>query len=183
MTRSGGGVKKFDLPCASGRSLRIRASTSSAMRSAASGRLILVEILAPFLPERGALWQRLPSTSSATSRFFSATAPRPYSLINSRVAFLLAGNDLVDNHRAARGDGFLHGRAAGLADDQMVRHHQFAASDSSSRGCARGRRYSCVRSISFAFNSGVAPDGDGQMHVSEFPAGGQSPCRPFSCRC
>ena len=40
------------------------------------------------------------------------------------IALLLAGDDLVDEHRAARGDGLLGGGAAGLADDHVVGHQQ-----------------------------------------------------------
>ena len=36
------------------------------------------------------------------------------------VSLLLAGNEVMDEHRAAGGDGLVHGGAAGLADDEVV---------------------------------------------------------------
>ena len=36
------------------------------------------------------------------------------------VSLLLAGDEVVDEHRAAGGDGLMHGGSAGLADDEVV---------------------------------------------------------------
>jgi hypothetical protein len=87
---------------------------------------------------RFALCANASSTSSGTSRLRSATAPNLYSRDELRVAFFLAGNDLVDDHRAAGGNRLLHDRAARLADDQMMRSTSAAASGSSSPAHARG---------------------------------------------
>ena len=40
------------------------------------------------------------------------------------VAFFLAGDDVVHDKRNLGGDGFLNGRAAGFADEQVVRAHE-----------------------------------------------------------
>ena len=84
-----------------------------------------------------------------------------------RVAFLLAGNDLVDDHRATRGDGFLHGRAAGFADDEMMRHHQFGhLVRPAEHPHAVGLVARALDQLGAQF--GVAPGGDGEMHVVKF---------------
>ena len=82
------------------------------------------------------------------------------------VAFLLSGDDLVDNHRAARGDGFLNGRAAGFADDEVMAHHEF-------RHLVRPAEHlHAVAAVAGALHElgaqlGVAPGGDGEMDVFE----------------
>ena len=36
------------------------------------------------------------------------------------ISLFLAGNEVVDEHRAARGDGFVDGGSAGFADDEVM---------------------------------------------------------------
>ena len=83
-----------------------------------------LEVLPPFVPERRAL---LKGEFDGLGHFLVLLHDGAEVELGDEfgVAFLLAGDDLVDNHRAARGDGFLNGRAAGLADDEVVAHHQF----------------------------------------------------------
>ena len=83
-----------------------------------------LQIFTPFVPLRGAFGKGLFHQFGDFAVFLPDRA-EVRRRNQFRVAFLLAGNDLVDDHRAARGDGFLHGRAARLADDQMMRQHQF----------------------------------------------------------
>ena len=126
----------------------------------------LSEVFAPFGPLRGVFGKGTFHQFGNFTVFFGdraqTEAPDQF-----RVAFLLPGNDLVDNHRAARGDGFLHGRAAGFADDQVVRHHQFGhlvrpAEDADAVGVF-------ARALSqFGAQIRIASDGDGQMHVVQF---------------
>ena len=83
------------------------------------------------------------------------------------VALLLAGDDLIDNHRAAGGDGLLHRRAAGLGNDQMVAHQQL-------RHLVRpADDLHAVFEAAGAFDElgaqfGVAPDRDGEVDVVQF---------------
>ena len=41
------------------------------------------------------------------------------------VAFFLAGDEVVDEHGAARGEGFVDSGASGLADDEVVGAEEF----------------------------------------------------------
>jgi len=49
---------------------------------------------------------------------------RPVAQQQLAVALLLAGDDLVDDHGAARGDGLLRGGSPGLAHHDVVGHQQ-----------------------------------------------------------
>ena len=57
-------------------------------------------------------------------REWSRPHPSPFISMQSRVPFFLAGHDLVDDHGTTRGDRFLHGRAAGFADEEMTLEHE-----------------------------------------------------------
>ena len=136
------------------------------MRSAASGRLIFLRFSRHSDHCAAFLAKAFSDQFGHFAVFFRnrAEAETPDEF---RVAFLLAGDDLVDNHRAARGDGFLHDRAAGFADDQVMGHHQFGhlvrpAEDADAVGLL-------ARALNqLGAQIGVAPDGDGEMHVVQF---------------
>ena len=82
------------------------------------------------------------------------------------IALLLAGNDLVDNHRAAGGDGLLNRRAAGFADDEVMAHQQLR------HLVGPAENVHAVAKIAGAFDElgaqiGVATGGDGEMDIFE----------------
>jgi hypothetical protein len=136
------------------------------MRNAASGREIFLRFLRHSLPERRAL---LKGEFDGLGHFLVLLHDGAEVELGDEfgVAFLLPGDDLVDNHRAARGDGFLNGRAAGFADDEMMAHHEF-------RHLVRPAEHlHAVAKVAGAFDEfgaqfGVAPGGDGEMDVFEF---------------
>jgi len=75
------------------------------------------------VPARGAVREEFFDRQAEMIRRF---AERAAAILQEqlRIALLLSGNDLREQHRRPRGDRLLHGRAAGLADEQMVRHEQ-----------------------------------------------------------
>ena len=77
-----------------------------------------------------------------------------------RVAFFLAGDDVIHDHGTAGGDRFLHGGAAGFADEEMAGAQKprqlFAPADN----LERARREAADVFNRFAHAS-IASDGDG----------------------
>ena len=133
------------------------------------------EIFTPLGPERGAFGKGLFHQFGHLAVFLPNRAdilpPDQF-----RIAFLLAGNDLVDDHRTARGDGFLHRRAARLADDQMMRPHQFG------HLIRPAQHAHAVGLFARPFNQfraqgSVASGGDGEMHIVEF----EQPVNRLAC--
>ena len=111
-------VKKFDGPASGMVVFRFgQDEFGNAQRGVRTAHL--PEVFMPLRPLRGFFGEGVFHQLGHLAVFFrnraQAETPDQFG-----VAFLLAGDDLVDNHRAARGDGFLHGRAAGFANDQMV---------------------------------------------------------------
>ena len=155
MTRSGA-VSKSLMSLRPGWPWSAVSRMSSPMRKAASGREIFLRLARHSCHWRGFLGKGIFDQFG----HFLVLLPDGAEVITPDelgVALLLPGDDLVDNHRTAGGDGFLDSRAAGLGDDEVVAHHQFRASGSSSRGLRTRSPKSRVRSMSLARNSGSRP--------------------------
>ena len=159
-------IEQAECVCASGRWRSHSARTSSARRKAASGLLSRGQISPPFLPEPGLVGKRLVDEFGHLAVAFRHRAEAVFG-DQSRIAFLLAGDDLVDDHRAARGDGFLHASAAGFADDEVAAQHQLRhlvgpAEDAHAVG-AMTRLFQ-----QFRLEFRVAAHRDGQLGVGNF---------------
>ena len=93
------------------------------MRNAASGWLTLARLSRHSCHWR-LLWAKASSTRSRTSFLLLGDRADAQCFDEPGVALFLPGNHLIDYHGTAGRDGFLDHRAAGLADDEMVRHEQ-----------------------------------------------------------
>ena len=83
----------------------------------------LLEVVTPFLPLASLVGEDfLDQVADLFSLFGNRPDAEPAD--EPGVAFLLPGDDLVDDHGAAGGNGFLDHGSAGLRDKQVMRHEQ-----------------------------------------------------------
>lgn len=82
------------------------------------------------------------------------------------IAFFLAWDDVVNDHRTTSGEGFLHGSAAGFADEKMrgakKTRHFLAPTDDVERA-----KSEVSRMLDGLAEAAFAADGDGQLNAPE----------------